>query len=1364
MKNIFQKTKKVFAFLLSLALMLPNFLGYNALAANNVIEIYSLSTDSLVQGLEFETIGELVIETPHLDQSGDPTYTIVEHPDGGNSIKVAGREGTWYGVDLVRAPLNLQLGNLYTITIEGRVPDLSAPADTQIVIGGSENSLNLLAYSVPDGGGNFTVTLNINHMILSDQQVEDGFRFQTNNTTTFIIDEIIVNHIGTDPDWTPTADDIDSLADVITSDTLEDDSTNDSLADSYANEIEPLSDDTIYSLATDIEVQGLPPGTTGGAVIATPQLTQSGDPIFTIVEHPITGNSIEVSNRSDTWYTIDLVRGSLNLQLGNLYTITITGRIPDAPADTQFIIGGPVAPWGWLANVSPAEDGSFTIILNVDDVIMNDPQVASAFRLQTNNSATYIIDEIIVNRIEGDNNQEEYEVFWRLAGWLEERGFASGAVLPWTDETVVRNAGSVLTVQADNAIEISNRDADWNGMDVRFELYPGDLIELSGSVPTPVPPGLQIRLQLLPGYGDFDTFPVADDGTFTATHVVTEDQSIGSQGFRINTNASGANSDILIADIAASRLEDAEPIEPPPIEIPPVDLPRLDDSYLENYVLRVEIPAGNQWDGLRLNRAAIEPYLTPDGIYEFSFDLFTPQSPEGVGLMLQTNGPRWAHLLITPNYPHDNELFWARFDSELEFEGRPNLVNPSNILSYDWTELQLVKRGSGSSGVNDGSMVVFFIDNFTITNTFTGEVAWSHDFEEGFGSHVPFTGSPASVDLRVVPIDEVGEVDLTEPEFDLDLPSLARECFDGHDFLFGNIWSNQTLMSVPNTEEFFLNQFNAVTAENHHKPDHIAPNPNPATWDFTTADLIVDWAEDNDLAMIGHTLVWHSQSPLWMTGREGHPTLPLVTREQAIENMYNFISIYAGRYAGRMHSWDVLNEVFTDSVSLEAWGENPDWRAHLRREGIGLNNPDYLRWYDAFANGATSEEEASDFIFYAFYFARQTDPNAILYYNDFNEEQPGKSRAIAQMVVEINGRWAAHPSYDGRLLIEVIGMQSHHHLDQWVTNFDNIRPAMIRFVETGARISVTELDITIGGNGQGANPQPLPRPLPEYDQQRLAAAYGRVMSYYLEFAEHMNRISIWGLSDMQSWRAWGQPLLFDGDFQAKPAFWAVCDAVANIPVISQLDAPTNLEITDDILTWNEVENAVGYRIYVRGVAVTGIITSTSFDLATLDLDCGNHRIQVRAIADEGIFLDSHLSEPIELEILCENDCECDYECDCEEADCDCDCEEADCDCDCEEVDCDCDCEEVDCDCDCEEVDCDCDCEEADCDCDCEEADCDCEEKTTIPSRRPLLPSQPQAPGRPTLPQTGAAVGSLSLSGLILIVSGLGVVSKNKKDK
>jgi len=921
-----------------------------------------------------------------------------------------------------------------------------------------------------------------------------------------------------------------------------------------SNIVAQAEEEVIFSLAENAVIQGLEIGDyhQPGFWDNTP-FQAAGSPLFTIIEHPESdGNSIQISDRDDSWNGLDMRRADIGIVEGYQYSMVVKGRVPDAPADTTVILGGADGPWRWLGSTTPEADGTFSVALDSNHTYFwgEEGGAHNRFRFQTNNNATFIIDDVIVTRLgEADSPVDDYSLYWSLDSWLDEQGFEAGDVLPWTGDAVIRNAGSTLTVAANDAIEITSRDGDWNGMDVRFELYPGDLIELTGSVPTPVPDGMEIRIQRLPGYGNFDTFPVAADGTFTVTHVVTEAQATGSEGFRINSNAAGANANILIESISVYRLDDAEPIEPPPIEIPSVDLPELDEGYLGNYVLRVDIPAGNQWDGLRLNRAAFESYLTADGIYEFSFDLFTPQSPEGVGLMLQTNGPRWAHLIITPNYPYDSDLHWTRFNSALEFEGRPNLVNPSNILSYDWTEVQLVKRGTGSGGVHDGSMVVFFIDNFTITNTATGEVAWSHDFEAGVGSHAPFTGSPASINLRVVPVSEVGNIEVTAPEFDLELPSLAERF--ANDFLFGNIWSNPSNMSIPNTESFFLNQFNAVTAENHHKPDHIAPNPSPETWNFVTADAIVDWAEEHGLAMVGHTLVWHSQSPLWMTGREGQDTLPLVTRAQAIENMYNFVSIYAGRYAGRMFSWDVLNEIFTDSVGLAAWEANPDWRAHLRREGVGLNNPNYLRWYDAFANGATGDECGSDFIFYAFYFARQADPNAILYYNDFNEEQPGKSMAIAQMVVEINEYWTNHPSYDGRLLIEAIGMQSHHHLDQWTTNLDNIRPAMIRFIETGARISVTELDITIGTQAN-----PLPMPLPVYDQQRLAAAYGRVMSYYLEFAEYINRVSIWGLADSQSWRAWGQPLLFDANFQAKDAFWAVYNATPNVEEIEPTEPST----------------------------------------------------------------------------------------------------------------------------------------------------------------------------------------------------------------
>lgn len=927
----------------------------------------------------------------------------------------------------------------------------------------------------------------------------------------------------------------------------------------------------IYSLNEDEAVQGLTVGAAGASVVlATPHLVDAGDPTFTIVEHPVSGNSIEVSGRTQGFHGIDIERGPLNLNLAvNDYRIVVRGQ---ASAGTTIVFGGPASPWNWLGNVNASANDTFLLTVEITSASLAGTgggagQFANGFRIQTDDAAataTFTLDDIIVERIAGEPDLDgDRFTAWCLEEWLQDtNNTLPGIVLPWTDAAIVRDAGSILTVRENYAVEISNRDADWNGMDVRVALYPGDLIEITGSVPTPVPAGATIRLQRTPGYGDMVNASINADGTFILRHYATSAQAAGSTGVRINTNAAGAFLPITIATATVDRLEDAEPGEPPIIEIPDVDLPVLPPSYLGNYVLRAYIATGVQWDGLRLPRAALEPYLTVGGTYSFYVDIFTPQSPQGVGLMLQTNGPRWGHMIITPNYPPDIEdRHWTRFSHELMFEGRPDLsANPADILGGEhWDELQLVKRGSGTGGVFDDSRVLFFIDNLTVRNA-GGNIVWQLDFEGGPSTHAPFTMSaPGGSSLEVVPSDSVWDDLLPElivREWDMDLPSL-RERFEDN-FLFGNIWpSGAPTMAYTNTQDMFLHHYNAITAENAHKPDQIATSPNPATWDFNLADEIVDWAEENEIAMVGHTLVWHAQSPLWMTGRVGHETLPLITRQEAMDNMHLYVSTVAGRYAGRMYSWDVLNEVFTDVITDANWEAAPYWRAHLRREGQGLGNPNYLRWYDAFANGANTAagECGSDFIFYAFYFARQYDPDAILYYNDFNEENPGKSKAIAQMLVEINDRWRAHPSYDGRLLIDRFGMQAHHHLDQWPTNFDNLRIAILRYIETGVGLSVTELDITIGGQGN-QHPPTLPAPLTQAQQQRLADAFARVMGYYLEFSDYIYRVSLWGLTDGHSWRSWGHPLLFDGNFVPKEAFWAVLAATPNVHRPPSGDAET----------------------------------------------------------------------------------------------------------------------------------------------------------------------------------------------------------------
>ncbi|MCL2387287.1 MAG: endo-1,4-beta-xylanase [Defluviitaleaceae bacterium] len=380
-----------------------------------------------------------------------------------------------------------------------------------------------------------------------------------------------------------------------------------------------------------------------------------------------------------------------------------------------------------------------------------------------------------------------------------------------------------------------------------------------------------------------------------------------------------------------------------------------------------------------------------------------------------------------------------------------------------------------------------------------------------------------------------------------DMPTSLREAFEPY-FLVGNIWHSswrKRNMDSPASLSFFQYHFNAVSAEDYHKVDQLL-GAAAGAWNWTNwprADRIVNWGNQNDVEVIGHALVWHSQSRAWLTTNPAN-NQPL-TRAQAVSNMEQYINTVAGRYAGRVRSWDVVNEALNSWFSLGDWNANPDWRAHLRITNAQLAGSN-TQWYNAFANGATGDQCGSDFIYYAFRFARIADPDAILYYNDYNEEAPGKRNAIVHMVTEINERWTQDPLYDGRLLIEVIGMQSHYHMvGQWRTNFNYVRPAMIAFIGTGARISITELDITVGGGHGGPNTPAVTGANRETLFAQQANYYARLFRYYLEFHEHIDRVSFWGMGDPFNWRASGYPCIFDANLQPKPAFHAIMEVAYN---------------------------------------------------------------------------------------------------------------------------------------------------------------------------------------------------------------------------
>lgn len=352
--------------------------------------------------------------------------------------------------------------------------------------------------------------------------------------------------------------------------------------------------------------------------------------------------------------------------------------------------------------------------------------------------------------------------------------------------------------------------------------------------------------------------------------------------------------------------------------------------------------------------------------------------------------------------------------------------------------------------------------------------------------------------------------------WDLTLPPLKQK-FAQH-FMMGNIISPWDFEDEK-TLEMFLYHYNSVTAENMMKPMHITSAP--GVYDFEQADRLADWACKHGISLIGHTLIWHGQSAPWLNRDEQGNA---ITRAAAKANMQAFISEYAGRYAGRVYSWDVMNEIFRD---INEYSGN--WREHLRRNESKVYTT--AHWYLAYENGAAAGECGSDYVFDAFYFTRKADPKAILYYNDYNEDVPAKRDAIADMVEDINAQWQAHAEYDGRLLIEGIGMQSHHNDRDFSP--ENVRAAIKRYAETGAKLAITELDFTYG------TPEAPAAPLTEEQAQAQAESYRVLFALYREFSENIERVTFWAKCDGQSWRKWGSPVLFDENGTAKKAYHAI---------------------------------------------------------------------------------------------------------------------------------------------------------------------------------------------------------------------------------
>ena len=382
-----------------------------------------------------------------------------------------------------------------------------------------------------------------------------------------------------------------------------------------------------------------------------------------------------------------------------------------------------------------------------------------------------------------------------------------------------------------------------------------------------------------------------------------------------------------------------------------------------------------------------------------------------------------------------------------------------------------------------------------------------------------------------------------------------------HHFYVG-VAINRTIVTGPTdqTNEFFSRpheqvekdialvkqQFNQIAPENDLKWEMIQPYEGPNGYDFGAADAYVNFGISNHMYIVGHTLVWHSQTPSWVFGvsntpppadwKPGQPTArgrggfgggfggfggfgrggsggPRATREQLLQRMHDHIMTVVGRYKGKIKVWDVVNEAIADG---------------------GTNILRTSPWEQIIG---------PDFIAKAFEYAHEADPKAILRYNDYSLENPAKRHKLITLIKSLQAQ---------HVPVMAIGSQTHVHLGS--PTFEQEDKALTELETLGLPIHITELDVNNSQGGQrdtGADVANIATMtgggLVSNADQRLADEYAVLFRAFLKH-KSVKVVTFWGVNDSVTWLRGATPLLFDANDQPKPAF----DAVIRVATGGQL--------------------------------------------------------------------------------------------------------------------------------------------------------------------------------------------------------------------
>ncbi|MDR8394132.1 endo-1,4-beta-xylanase [Aliifodinibius sp. S!AR15-10] len=323
--------------------------------------------------------------------------------------------------------------------------------------------------------------------------------------------------------------------------------------------------------------------------------------------------------------------------------------------------------------------------------------------------------------------------------------------------------------------------------------------------------------------------------------------------------------------------------------------------------------------------------------------------------------------------------------------------------------------------------------------------------------------------------------------------------------------------NIPEATSLITKHFNSITPENLLKWERVHPQPDE--YNFGPADSYAAFGEQHNMFIVGHTLVWHSQVSDWVFTDEDGDAL---NREALLQRMKDHISTVVGRYKGRIDGWDVLNEAVLDN------GE-------VRKS----------KWY---------ELVGEDYVEKAFQYAHEADPDAELYYNDYNLSKPEKREAVIKLVKRLQSK---------DIPIHGIGMQAHLKID--TPSVEALEESIQAFSDLGLKVMITELDIDLlpreeqvdvevpeDGEEMPAELNPYTESLPDSMQQKLRERYVALFELFSKHQDKIDRVTFWGLNDGQSWLnnfpiggRTNYPLLFDREYNPKPAFYGVMDVATD---------------------------------------------------------------------------------------------------------------------------------------------------------------------------------------------------------------------------